>query len=213
MKKAWTWSEIVIASGNRHKVEELEALLSQRLGIRVVGLQEWEGLPSVEEDRDTFEGNAIKKAEEIAKVLNRPTVADDSGLAVDALKGAPGVYSARYAGLNATDEENNHKLLLSMKDVPEPQRTASFVCAMALAVPEGKSQVVRGECPGRITTSPAGKNGFGYDPLFFIPEQGCTMAELTPSEKNQISHRARAAEKFVTLLEKLYHFSPDNRGE
>ncbi|MFC4078431.1 XTP/dITP diphosphatase [Salinithrix halophila] len=206
-KAPWPWTELVFATRNHHKVEELNALLHGSLGVSVVGLNGIEGLPEIVEDRDSFEGNAIKKAETIAKVLDRPVAADDSGLAVNALGGAPGVYSARYAGENATDASNNEKLLNALKGIPEEERGASFVCVLALAVPGEETQVVRGEVPGRIVDAPQGTNGFGYDPLFCLPELGCTVAELTSEEKNRISHRARAAETLINLLLTHYDFS------
>ncbi|PTX59352.1 XTP/dITP diphosphohydrolase [Melghirimyces profundicolus] len=202
----WRWTELIFATRNRHKVKELDAMFREALGIRVKGLEGMENLPHIVEDRETFEGNAVKKAETIAGVLGRPVAADDSGLAVDALQGAPGVYSARYAGPDATDAENNRKLLMELEGLPEAERKAAFVCALALAVPGDETRVVRGECPGRIALRPRGENGFGYDPLFFLPERGCTMAELPPEVKNQISHRARATERLIRLLKETFDF-------
>ena len=163
-------------------------------------------MPEVVEDGDTFEANAMKKAEVTSRILNCPVVADDSGLVVDALDGAPGVYSARYAGPEANDAANNRKLLQALKDVPVEKRGAMFVCVMALAVPGAETRTVRGTCSGWITQQPRGENGFGYDPLFYLPERGCTMGELSPSEKNRISHRAQATQLLLGLLKELEAF-------
>ncbi|SFS98905.1 XTP/dITP diphosphohydrolase [Marininema halotolerans] len=200
------WNELVFATQNAHKVEELDAIFKESLGMRVIGLHNLPDIPEIIEDQDTFEGNAIKKAETIAGVLNRPVAADDSGLAVAALNGAPGVYSARYAGENATDRDNNHKLLEAVKSIAEEKRQCAFVCALALAVPGEPTQTVRGEVSGRITLNPRGEHGFGYDPLVYLPEQDRTVAQLLPEEKNQISHRAVAAKKLIPLLKKAYLF-------
>ncbi|SDW24189.1 XTP/dITP diphosphohydrolase [Marininema mesophilum] len=200
------WNELVFATGNAHKVEELDAIFRQALGIRVIGLNGLSDLPEIVEDQDTFEGNAIKKAETIARLHNRPVAADDSGLAVEALEGAPGVYSARYAGENATDRENNRKLLREMEKVGAKERECAFVCALALAIPGEPTQTVRGEVTGEITLEPRGNYGFGYDPMVYLPELDRTVAELLPEEKNQISHRATAAKKLIPLLLKAYSF-------
>ncbi|MDN4592656.1 XTP/dITP diphosphatase [Polycladomyces subterraneus] len=198
--REWRWSEVVLATRNRHKTEEFDAVLRRELGLPVVDLTQVAGIPDVVEDGDTFEANAIKKAETAMRALDRPVIADDSGLVVPALNGAPGVYSARYAGSNATDEDNNRKLLAELNRKPEKNRDAMFVCVIALAVPGEETRVVRGECHGRIVDQPRGEYGFGYDPLFFVPEEGKTMAELSPERKNEISHRARAIEKLLELF-------------
>lgn len=200
-------TELVFATGNAHKVEELDGMFRSTLGIRVLGLDGFTGLPEILEDRDTFEGNAAKKAETIAEALGRPVAADDSGLSVDFLNGDPGVHSARYSGPGATDEKNNDKLLQALTGVPVEKRGASFVCVLAFAVPGKETRFLRGVCPGRIADQPRGDHGFGYDPLFFLPERGCTMAELPPKEKNRISHRARATEQLIRLLEETYLFA------
>lgn len=202
--KAWRWPELVLATRNKHKTEEFDAVLRRELGLPVVDLGQVGGVPNVVEDGDTFEANAVKKAETAMRALDRPVIADDSGLVVPALAGAPGVYSARYAGPDATDEDNNRKLLAELERSPEDSRDAMFVCVIALAVPGEKTQVVRGECYGRITDQPRGSYGFGYDPLFFIPEEGKTMAELPPERKNKISHRARAIEKLLALFREQF---------
>jgi XTP/dITP diphosphohydrolase len=158
----------------------------------------------VVEDRDTFRGNALKKATEIAKVAGMPCLADDSGLEVDALGGRPGVYSARYAGEDASDAQNNAKLLDELSDTADQQRTARFRCAIAV-VDESGSELgtVDGACEGRIGREPRGAHGFGYDPLFVPDGYTQTMAELGPATKNQISHRAQAAAKLVPFLRQL----------
>ncbi|SMO36651.1 XTP/dITP diphosphatase [Melghirimyces algeriensis] len=205
-KAEWNRNEWVFATQNKHKVSELNSIFREQLGIKVVGLHSFKGLPEIIEDQDTFEGNARKKAETISQVLGRPVFADDSGLSVDFLNGAPGVYSARYAGLGATDEQNVEKLLYELKGVSQDKRGASFVCVLALSVPGEKTFIVRGECPGRIAFHPQGEYGFGYDPVFFLPDRGCTMAELPPHVKNQISHRAHATERLIHLLNEKFDF-------
>ncbi|PTM58222.1 XTP/dITP diphosphatase [Desmospora activa] len=205
-KETWRWNELVFATGNEHKVTELNAMIEPILGIRVVGLSAFTGLPEIVEDRDTFAGNAAKKAETIANHLQRPVAADDSGLTVAALNGAPGVHSARYAGERATDAENNAKLLAALADVPAGERQASFVCVLALAVPGKPTDTVRGECTGLIGQVPKGDNGFGYDPLFQLPDYAKTMAELVPEEKNRISHRAKAVKQLIAYLNERYRF-------
>jgi XTP/dITP diphosphohydrolase len=191
--------EVVIATRNPGKLREIEAILSP-LHLKLLSLRDFPDLPEVEEDGATFAENAGKKARAIARLTGRPAIADDSGLAVDALGGQPGVLSARYAGGNATDRERYQKLLDEMAGIPEGKRQATFVCVLAVAFPSGKMQVVEGECRGWITFAPRGKHGFGYDPIFFVPEFAKTMAELEPEVKNRISHRARALEKLKLIL-------------
>ncbi len=191
--------EVVIATRNPGKLREIEAILSP-LHLNLLSLRDFPDLPEVEEDGATFAENAGKKARAIARLTGRPSIADDSGLAVDALGGQPGVLSARYAGGNATDRERYQKLLDEMTEIPEGKRQATFVCTLAVAFPKGKMQIVEGECRGWITLAPRGKHGFGYDPIFFVPEFGKTMAELEPEVKNRISHRARALEKLKLIL-------------
>lgn len=191
--------EVVIATRNPGKLREIEAILSP-LHLKLLSLKDFPDLPEVEEDGATFAENAGKKARAIARLTGRPAIADDSGLAVDALGGQPGVLSARYAGGNATDRERYQKLLDEMAEIPEGKRQATFVCTLAVAFPKGKMQIVEGECRGWITFAPRGKHGFGYDPIFFVPEFGQTMAELEPEVKNRISHRARALEKLKLIL-------------
>ena len=191
--------EVVIATRNPGKFREIKAILSS-LPLKFLSLKNFPDLPEVVEDGVTFAENAAKKARTIADFTGRPTIADDSGLAVEALQGRPGVFSSRYAGENATDAERYQKLLEEMAAIPEGKRQARFVCTMAVALPGGRMEVVEGECGGWITLTPRGKHGFGYDPIFFVPEFGKTMAELDPEEKNRVSHRGRALQKLKALL-------------
>jgi len=194
-----TPQEVVIATHNPGKLREIEAILSS-FSLKFLSLLDFPDVSEVGEDGATFAENAGEKARTIAGLTGRLTIADDSGLVVDALQGRPGIFSARYAGENATDRERCQKLLEEMAIIPEGQRQAKFVCAMAVALPEGRMQVVEGECRGWITFAPRGKHGFGYDPIFFVPEFGKTMSELEPEEKNRISHRAQALEKLKVIL-------------
>lgn len=192
-------NEILIATKNAGKVREFEDLLEQ-LGYRVKSLLDIKDAVDVVEDGTTFQENAIKKAETIANLLDIPTIADDSGLIVDALNGRPGVYSARYAGEGKNDLANLEKVLEELQDIPKNQRTARFHCSLALAIPGQETIVVDGTCEGIITEHPVGEHGFGYDPIMFIPSQGKTMAELKKQEKNQISHRSVALKGLAKLL-------------
>lgn len=185
--------EILIATANAGKAREFEALFAKK-GFKVKTLHDFSEIPEVEETGTTFEENALLKAETIARTLNMLVLADDSGLKVDVLDGAPGVFSARYAGEFKSDAANNAKLLHELTGVAEGDRTAQFHCTLALALPGKTSLVVEGEVEGLILTIPKGENGFGYDPLFFVESKGKTMAELTQDEKNEISHRALALE-------------------
>lgn len=184
-------TELVLATRNRHKGEELAALLGD-LGIRIRTLADFPDAPEVEEDGATCEANAIKKATVIAQATGLPAVADDTGLEVEALGGRPGVYAARYAGEHATYEDNCRKLLQELAGVPREKRTARFVTVAAIAVPGESVQVTRGVLDGYITESASGSRGFGYDSVFFVPEVGATLADITAEQKNQISHRAKA---------------------
>lgn len=184
--------EMVIATKNKGKVKEFEALF-ERYGIKITSLLDInEPIPDIEETGTTFKENARLKAEGIAKVLNVPVVADDSGLAVDALEGRPGVYSARYAGEPTDDVKNYEKLLDELRDVPNEKRTARFICVLALAIPGKETIFTEGTCEGTIAHEPKGTNGFGYDPVFIPERYDCTMAQLEQSEKNRISHRYHA---------------------
>lgn len=191
--------KIVLATRNKGKINEFASLFAP-LGWEVVSVADFPQAPEVEEDGSTFEENAIKKAATIASVLGMTALADDSGLEVDALEGRPGVYSARYAGENATDEENWRKLLHEMQGVPMEKRTARFRCVLALVEPGKEPIVASGSCEGVILHEPAGENGFGYDPVFFLPQRMSTMAQLEKQEKNKISHRAVAMHN---LMEKI----------
>jgi XTP/dITP diphosphohydrolase len=191
--------ELVLATRNVHKGVELAALLED-LGIRIRTLAEFPDAPEVIEDGETCEANAIKKATAIARHTGLPTVADDTGLMVDALGGRPGVFAARYAGEHATYEDNWRKLLRELNGVRREQRRARFVTVAAVARPSGKVEAVEGVLEGLITDAPAGSQGFGYDPVFWVPELGKTLAQLTPEEKNRVSHRARALAKIKDLL-------------
>ncbi|MEK6776562.1 MAG: XTP/dITP diphosphatase [bacterium] len=193
--------DVVIASTNRNKVEEISQMLKGSK-FKIISLLDFKdkNLPEIEEDGLTFEENARKKALIIAKLTGRLTLADDSGLMVDTLNGRPGVHSARYSGKDATPEENNRKLLEELKDVPTKKRTARFVCVIAVARPSGKVSVVEGLCEGLIAKEIRGADGFGYDPLFIVPEYDKTFAELGSAVKNKISHRAIAIQKAVEIL-------------
>jgi XTP/dITP diphosphohydrolase len=199
--------ELVLATRNPHKGVELSALLSD-LGITIRTLAEFPGAPDVVEDGETCQANAIKKATAIARHTGLPVVADDTGLMVDALNGRPGVYAARYAGEGATYEDNWRKLLRELDGVSWEKRRACFVTVAAIAIPTGKVEVAEGALEGIIASAPAGSGGFGYDPVFFIPELGKTLAQLTPEEKNRISHRARAFAKAREIIRAMN----DERG-
>jgi len=187
-------SRLVFATRNRGKIVELRELLAE-LPLEVLSLDDVH-VPEVVEDGDTFAANAIKKAREVSAATGLPALADDSGLEVDALGGAPGVYSARYAGDDATDDANNDKLLAALAGVPEARRTARFRSVLALADVGGRlgDRVITsdGTCEGRVLDHRRGTGGFGYDPLFWAPELGATFAELGVGSKNDLSHRARA---------------------
>ncbi|NGZ95941.1 MAG: non-canonical purine NTP pyrophosphatase [Nitrospira sp. WS110] len=184
-------NEIVLATRNPDKGRELGALLGG-LRIRIRTLADFPSAPEVVEDGTTCEANAIKKAREIAQATGVPAVADDTGLEVDALGGRPGVYAARYAGEHATYEDNWRKLLLELVGVPGSKRTARFLTVAAIAFPSGDVHVTQGSLEGLIAEQPLGDRGFGYDPVFLVPEFNRTLAQLTAEEKNRMSHRARA---------------------
>ena len=194
--------DLVLATRNKGKKRELIALLSD-LPFNILSLDDFPQAPEVVEDGATFRSNAVKKAVEIAKCTGQIAMADDSGLEVDALGGAPGVRSARFASEKATDRENNRKLLEMLRTIPEERRGASYRCAIAIATPEGLVDVVEGSCEGRIGVEEKGFQGFGYDSLFVRLEYNKTFAELDPSIKNRISHRARALERARLVLEKI----------
>lgn len=195
---------IVAASKNKHKIEEIEAI-TKKYGMEVIP-RDKAGVPDdleIEEDGETFEENSLKKAKGILEACGQPTIADDSGLMVDYLGGAPGVYSARFAGEDGNDEKNNEKLLFLLQDVPAAEKTAKFVSVITLVFPDGKTIVARGECPGRIIDTATGENGFGYDPLFVPNGYDKTFAQLTSEEKNSISHRAIALKELERQLKEM----------
>ncbi len=191
----------ILASSNQHKLEEIQSMLKdfdyELKTMREVGLGDME----IIEDGDTFEANSLIKAKAVQKERGGITIADDSGLSVDCLNGAPGVFSARYAGEPCNDANNNKKLLEALKDVPEAQRTARFVTVITMLFENGEAIVVRGEVEGLILKQARGNNGFGYDPLFYVPSKDKTFAELTMAEKNELSHRGNALQKLRAILE------------
>ena len=191
--------KIFIATKNHHKLEELERILKP-MGFETVSENDLsEPLPEVEETGTTYEENALLKARSGLQATGLMTVADDSGLSVDALDGAPGLYSARYSGFGATYESNNEKLLAALEGYTKEQRTAVFVSAIACVFPDGKEFTVRGECKGYVAEEPHGEGGFGYDPLF-VCEAGC-YAEMTAEEKDRVSHRGNALRLFKAKLQ------------
>lgn len=194
-------TEIVLATRNPDKGRELGALLGG-LGIRIRTLADFPSAPEVEEDGTTCEANAIKKAREIAQATGIPAVADDTGLEVDALEGRPGVYAARYAGEHATYEDNCRKLLCELTGVSGLRRKARFLTVAAIAFPSGEVHATQGSLEGLIAEQPIGDRGFGYDPVFLVPEFNRTLAQLTAEEKNRMSHRAKAFAQMRVWLEK-----------
>lgn len=191
--------KVVLATRNMGKVKEIKQIL-RGLDLDILTLNDFPEVPSIIEDGKTFKENAVKKARFVAEHLNMPSIADDSGLEVNAFNRRPGILSARYAGENATDEDNNRKLLKELNDIPPEKREACYRCVVALVFPSGEEETAEGSCNGFIALEPKGAGGFGYDPLFYIPEYGMTMAELPPEIKNRISHRGKA---FAKLKEKL----------
>lgn len=189
----------ILASKNQHKAEEIKAILGEEYTI-ITQTEAGVGEIEVVEDGTTFEENAVKKAETIRNATGKPCIADDSGLCVEYLQGAPGVYTARFAGENATDDQNIQKLLTALKDVPSKQRGARFVCVIALAEPGKDTQVFCGECKGSILTEKRGEDGFGYDPVFYTEEFQKSLAELTAEQKNSISHRGNALKEMKRRL-------------
>ena len=199
--------KIIFATGNEHKMIEIRAILSD-LGVEILSQKEAGIKADVVEDGSTFEENAMIKATEIAKAArqmpeyqNVIVLADDSGLEIDYLNKEPGIYSARYMGEDTSYDIKNQALLDRLDGVPDEKRTARFVCAIAAAMPDGSCKVVRGTMEGIIGHEIAGENGFGYDPIFFLPEYGCTSAELSPEKKNELSHRGEGLRKIRAILE------------
>lgn len=182
---------IVVATGNKGKLRELESMLVP-MGVEVKPLSDYPGIPEVVEDGETFEENAVKKARAIQEATGEIALADDSGLEVDCLGGAPGVRSARFAGEEKNDRANNEKLLKLLEGVPFSRRKARFRCVVALALPGGKTITTEGICEGVIGTEPVGDKGFGYDPIFIVPDLGLTFSEIDLEVKNCISHRGKA---------------------
>ncbi|MCW9014176.1 MAG: XTP/dITP diphosphatase [Gammaproteobacteria bacterium] len=198
-------NKIVLASGNAGKVREINKLLGEH-GIEVVPQTEYD-VPEAVEDGLTFVENALKKARHAAKLTGLPAIADDSGIEVDALNKAPGIYSARYSGEGANDTKNNEKMLAELDGVAEADRTARYQCVMVYMhdADDPTPIITQGSLEGRIMTSPRGEGGFGYDPIFWLPEQQCAAAELSLEEKNKISHRAIALNALAEQLKKLNH--------
>ncbi len=191
---------LVLATRNTGKTGEIRELLKD-FPVEIKNLNDLGPIPSVEEDGTTFDENAYKKASFTARVLGLPALADDSGLEVDALGGAPGVHSARYAGPSATDAENNAKLLRKMEG--KTNRAAAFMCVISIAVPSGVALTYEARCEGRIAEAPAGENGFGYDPVFYYPPLNRTFAQLSTKEKNVVSHRGKALAELKEEFEKV----------
>lgn len=200
--------KILVATRNKGKVRELKDMLDG-LTIDFLTLADFEKAPEVIEDGATFEENALKKAREIFRFTGIPTLADDSGLCVDALDGRPGVLSARYAGEDVPDSLRYQKILEEMKEIPPDRRTARFVCVLALVIEQDKEIVLKAECDGLITTAPIGENGFGYDPIFLYEPSGLTFAQMDKQAKNLVSHRAKAMKMLIKELKALEATSRD----
>jgi XTP/dITP diphosphohydrolase len=200
-------NEVIIATKNRGKAREFEDIFRSR-GYEIRTLLDYPDIEDIDETGNTFEENAILKAEAVSATLNKLVISDDSGLVIDALDGRPGIFSARYAGEQKNDEANIDKVLEEMSDLPQSKRTARFYCALALAAPGQKTLTVSGTCEGKILGERRGTNGFGYDPIFFVSEKGLSMAELSSAEKNQISHRANAIQKLDKILDSFLESDP-----
>jgi XTP/dITP diphosphohydrolase len=199
-------TRIVLATRNAHKIGELRTILGDLTGeldLEIVGVGEFPDVPDVVENGVTFAENATLKAVAVAEATGLPALADDSGLAVDVLGGSPGVYSARWAGTHGQDRANLELLLAQLCDVPDEHRAAAFVCAAALALPDGTVVVREGRMPGTLAREPRGDNGFGYDPIFVVHGDSRTAAELTPQDKNAISHRGKAFRALAADLREL----------
>lgn len=194
--------QIVLASTNQGKVREV-AMMVQDMGIEIIPLSETAFEGEIEENGTTFEENAVIKATQVAKTLGVPALADDSGLEIDYLNKEPGIYSARYLGHDTPYAIKNKKILEKLKDVPEEKRTARFVCAMALVLPDGTTKTTQATMEGRIGYEIKGENGFGYDPIFFLPEFGKSSAEISPEQKNEISHRGKALRLMKDKIKEL----------
>ena len=193
--------KIIFATGNEHKMVEIRMILKD-LGMEILSQREAGIVADVIEDGTTFEENALIKVKEIAKYTDASVLADDSGLEIDYLNKEPGIYSARYMGEDTSYDIKNQALLDRLSGVPDEKRTARFVCAIAAAFPDGTTEVVRGTMEGIIGHEIIGENGFGYDPIFFLPEYGCTSAQLPPEKKNELSHRGEGLRKMRAVIEK-----------
>lgn len=194
---------LIVASKNKGKLKEISDILGP-LNIEVLSMEEIGYNDDIIEDGDTFEENAYIKSKAIFDKVNEPVFADDSGLEVEYLNGAPGIYSARFAGENATDKERIDKLLEMLKNVPHEKRKAKFVCVISVILNENEKFTVRGECNGYIAEKELGENGFGYDPIFYIEEKNKNIAQLTKEEKNRISHRSIALKNMINKLNSNY---------
>jgi XTP/dITP diphosphohydrolase len=193
---------LFLATKNEGKVKEIRGLMDH-MGYELTSLIDYPEIPDVVEDGETFVANARIKAQTIADITGCWTLADDSGLVVDALNGAPGVHSARYAGSQGDHAANNDKLMSEMNDVPDGERGAAFVCTMVLVSPDGDDWTVEGRCDGVIGRGLVGSDGFGYDPLFCLPGEGKTMAELPLERKNELSHRGQALKQMIKVIERI----------
>lgn len=197
-------TRLILATRNAGKLTELKAILADAgLSHDLVGADAYPDIPDVKETGVTFAENALLKAHALARATGHPAVADDSGLCVDVLGGAPGIFSARWSGTHGDDRANLDLLLAQLSDIAPPHRTAHFTCAAALALPDGTERVVEGQLPGTLRPTPSGTNGFGYDPILQPTDETRTCAELTPQEKNAISHRGKAFRALVPVLREL----------
>ena len=194
--------ELVLASGNKGKLAEFQRLL-EGLDVQIHSMKEYPEIGEIVEDGSTFAENALIKARAVCKATGKPAMADDSGLAVDALNGAPGIYSARFAGEQRSDADNNAKVLQLLEGVEDSKRTARFFCVIAIVLPDGREYTAEGTCEGTILHALRGEGGFGYDPLFYVESLDKTFAELTMEEKNRISHRGNANRKAVEIIRGL----------
>lgn len=193
---------LVLATHNEGKAKEIKNVLHD-LPFKIVTLNQFENVPEVEEDGATFKENALKKARTISNFTQEISLADDSGLVIDSLDGLPGVKSARFAGEDASDSDNNLLLMEKLEGIPEYERKARFVCVLALAYPEGGEDIIEETCEGIILTQQRGSSGFGYDPLFYHEPTGLTFAQMDPELKNRVSHRGKALQQLRPLMEKL----------
>ena len=194
--------EVIVATGNAGKLQEMKDILAP-LDLQVRSMREAGIEREVEETGSTFEENAMLKAKGIRGLTDSIIIADDSGLEIDALNGEPGIYSSRYLGKDVSYDVKNAELIRRLTGVPDEKRTARFVCAVAVILPDGRDFTVRGEMEGRIGYEIIGENGFGYDPIFYLPEYGMTSAQISPEEKNRISHRGKALAKMVEKLREM----------